>query len=217
MSNDPLAQLEEWAAPLLSKLTKAEQAKLSRAVAFQLLRSQRARIRAGKNPDGTPYAPRKPQQDRIKNKPIRFKYDGDWSGRSTDAHREVKSYRDEGDRVTGYDLTAGAIRTFMKKGMSDFTAPTSTVSGSIRERRGQIRRMFDKVGKKMEIIPEPNGVAVGFVDRTARIARIHQFGLSDNVRPNVRVRYPVRQLLGFTNDDIDTIRNMLIEHLASKD
>ncbi|WP_137939138.1 phage virion morphogenesis protein [Chitinivorax sp. B] len=46
---------------LLAKLKPAERHKLARQIAPELRRSQQQRIAAQLNPDGTPYAPRKPQ------------------------------------------------------------------------------------------------------------------------------------------------------------
>ena len=56
-----LQQLEQWAAPLLAKLTPAERRKLASRIARDLRRSQQRRITAQRNPDGTPFEPRKPQ------------------------------------------------------------------------------------------------------------------------------------------------------------
>lgn len=61
MSDDDLQALEDWAAPLLDRLEAKERRRLARLVARDLRRSQRKRIKAQQNPDGTPYAPRKPQ------------------------------------------------------------------------------------------------------------------------------------------------------------
>ncbi|WP_136067089.1 phage virion morphogenesis protein [Modicisalibacter radicis] len=59
---DNLQALEDWAAPLLARLEAKERRRLARAIARDLRRSQRERIRSQTNPDGTPYAPRKPQK-----------------------------------------------------------------------------------------------------------------------------------------------------------
>lgn len=59
--NDPLNALEDWGAPLLAKLGPAERRKLARSVGQALRRSQAARIAGQRNPDGSAYAPRKPQ------------------------------------------------------------------------------------------------------------------------------------------------------------
>lgn len=56
-----LRDLEEWAAPLLAKLSPNERRKLARTIGQRLRQSQRARIAAQQNPDGSPFAPRKPQ------------------------------------------------------------------------------------------------------------------------------------------------------------
>lgn len=70
MAND-LQALEEWAAPLLSRMDVKERRRLARTIATELRRSQRDRIKAQRNPDGTPYAPRKPQQWRNQQGAIR--------------------------------------------------------------------------------------------------------------------------------------------------
>ncbi|SOC56471.1 phage virion morphogenesis (putative tail completion) protein [Chromohalobacter canadensis] len=68
---DDLQALEDWAAPLLAKLEAKERRRLARAIARDLRRSQRRRIRSQTNPDGTPYAPRKPQKWRARQGSIR--------------------------------------------------------------------------------------------------------------------------------------------------
>lgn len=59
--DDELQALENWVAPLLAKLDPKARRTLARRVAQDLRRAQRERIKAQQNPDGTPYAPRKPQ------------------------------------------------------------------------------------------------------------------------------------------------------------
>ncbi|KJH82848.1 phage virion morphogenesis protein [Stutzerimonas stutzeri] len=59
---DDLQALEDWAGALLNRLQPAERRKVTQAVARDLRRSQQQRIAAQKNPDGTPFAPRKPRQ-----------------------------------------------------------------------------------------------------------------------------------------------------------
>lgn len=58
---DDLQSLEEWAAPLLEKLTPKERRKLARTIATALRRRQRERIADQRNPDGSAYEPRKPK------------------------------------------------------------------------------------------------------------------------------------------------------------
>lgn len=68
---DNMQALEEWVGPLLAKLDVKQRRALARNVARDLRRRQRDRIRAQTNPDGTPYAPRKPQSFRAKQGSIR--------------------------------------------------------------------------------------------------------------------------------------------------
>tara|TARA_Y100001949_G_scaffold163033_3_gene156582 strand:- start:647 stop:1105 length:459 start_codon:yes stop_codon:yes gene_type:complete len=59
---DDLQALEDWAGALLNRLDPAARRKVTQSVARDLRRSQQQRIGEQKNPDGTPYAPRKPRQ-----------------------------------------------------------------------------------------------------------------------------------------------------------
>jgi len=56
---DNLAALEDWAGALLAKLSPAERRKLTTRIGRDLRRNQQQRIATQRNPDGTPYAPRK--------------------------------------------------------------------------------------------------------------------------------------------------------------
>ncbi|WP_416140790.1 phage virion morphogenesis protein [Halomonas sp. HK25] len=58
---DDLDAMESWAAPLLERLQPAERRKLARDIARALRKNQAGRIKAQKNPDGSPFEPRKPQ------------------------------------------------------------------------------------------------------------------------------------------------------------
>lgn len=59
---DNLHALEDWAGALLAKLQPAQRRRLNQQIARELRRRQQQRIAAQKNPDGTPYAPRKARQ-----------------------------------------------------------------------------------------------------------------------------------------------------------
>lgn len=54
-------ELDAYLAGLLAKLEAPQRRALARAVAVELRRRQSARIAEQRNPDGTPYEPRKPQ------------------------------------------------------------------------------------------------------------------------------------------------------------
>lgn len=70
MTNN-LEALEDWAGVLLSKLEPAARSKLARSLAQKLRRSQQQRVKQQRNPDGSPYAARKPRD--LKGKKGRIK------------------------------------------------------------------------------------------------------------------------------------------------
>lgn len=59
---DDLRALEDWAGALLNQLQPKERRQVTQTIARELRRRQQQRIGAQRNPDGTPYAPRKPRQ-----------------------------------------------------------------------------------------------------------------------------------------------------------
>lgn len=63
---DNLAALEDWAGVLLARLSPAERRKLTTRIGRDLRRNQQQRIATQRNPDGTPYAPRKAKALRSK-------------------------------------------------------------------------------------------------------------------------------------------------------
>lgn len=147
---DNLRDLERWAEPLLARLTPAARRRLARTIATELRRRQRERIASQRNPDGTPFEPRKPQA---------------------------------------------------------------------RHQRGAIRRMpmFTKIrqARHLRTRADPNTAEAGFFGRVARIARAHQEGRRDRVRPGGPMHdYAQRELLGYSDADRRLIRDLLIQHLA---
>ncbi|WP_027474619.1 phage virion morphogenesis protein [Curvibacter gracilis] len=96
-----------------------------------------------------------------------------------------------------------------------------------RNKRGEIRRkaqagkagmrMFLKMGtpKNLKAMATPSEAVVGFVGRAERIARVHQFGLSDRVTPGgPTYRYPARELIGMTDAQIERVRDLIATHLG---
>lgn len=151
MAND-LDALEDWAGVLLSKLEPATRSKLAQSLAQKLRRGQQQRVRQQRNPDGSPYAARKPRD--LKGKKGRIK-------------RQVK--------------------------------------------------MFHKLPKASYMKAKGDGqsITVGFTGRVARIARVHQYGLKDRAEANApQVLYKKREVLGFTSQDLELIRDGLLAHLT---
>lgn len=216
MTNDDMTALEDWAEPLLQQLEPSNRRKLMRQVGIQLAKSQRDRIRAQKNPDGSRYKPRKERRE-IK-KPISFQYVKPGSeGRVA----SMVSFRDEGDRMIGYDREARGLRTFLKRRIEYYMRPRHT-AGAIRSQRGSIRRaaMFTKIrqAKYLRVQQWDEGSAtVGFVSGVARFASVHQFGKRVPVEPGGPMAdYPERRLLGLSARDHEMIRDSLIDALTPR-
>jgi phage virion morphogenesis protein len=151
MSDANLTLLEDWVDGLLLAIGPVGRRRIAQSVAIVLRRSQQQRIADQRNPDGTPYVPRK-----------------------------VKRLRDKTGRI----------------------------------KRG---KMFAKLrtAKHLKTQATPEAAIVAFKGRAARIARVHQYGLTDRVASNgPRVRYARRELLGFNVKDREQIRQLLIEHFV---
>lgn len=88
----------------------------------------------------------------------------------------------------------------------------------LRRKQGRIKRqMFAKLrqAKYLKARGTAEGAAVEFVGRVSRIANVHQFGLRDRVeKGGPEVAYPARELLGFTDDDLALIEEMVLDTLA---
>jgi phage virion morphogenesis protein len=148
---DELRALEDWAGALLAKLEPKQRRQLNQDIARKLRRSQQQRIAAQRNPDGTPYAPRKARQP-------------------------------------------------------------------LRSKRGRVKqKMFTKLrqARYLKLQSDASSIALGFLSRTARLARVHQYGLRDRPGKGQHdVQYSRRELLGFASADLEMIRDELLDHLA---
>lgn len=214
--SDDLSRLEDWAGALLSRLSAAERRQLNVSIARDLRRSQQRRIKANRNPDGSAYALRK-QAKEARAKPVRFLYR---KPNGTERLVDMRSWGYQGKLMVGYDREADAIRSFNRERVVRFLKPGGgSAGGALRSKRGSIKRqaMFKKIGaaRFLKIQSDPNLIAVGFLGRTAHLAGIHQFGLRDRPgRGAPETQYERRELLGFTDADLDLIRDRLLEHLA---
>lgn len=91
---------------------------------------------------------------------------------------------------------------------------------NLRGKQGHIRRkleMFKKLKNAtyLKARGDSNAITVGFTGRIARIARVHQYGLKDRAeRGAPDVQYEQREVLGFTEADLDVIRDSLLAHLT---
>lgn len=92
---------------------------------------------------------------------------------------------------------------------------------NLRGIKGRIKRqkaaMFENIRtqKNLKIEQDENQLSVRFFVRVARIARVHQEGLTDKVAKKGRSIAIQRALLGFSAADQALIRVALLRHLAA--
>lgn len=88
-----------------------------------------------------------------------------------------------------------------------------------RDKAGRIRRdrMFRKLAlaSRLKLDSTSNAIGISFMARNARIARVHHYGLHDAPAPGQKpIKYANRRLLGFTDEDLELIRDELIDHIS---
>lgn len=205
MSENSLDALNHELAGLLARVSPAERKKLSRAIVRDLRKSQIARIREQKNPDGSAYTQRKAQFITVQRE-MRFI----WRGQQ----RSLKNWQQNKRMITGFDTDKGAVRSFRKGDIQRFV--------SVKKDRIKVKgkskqtRMFKRLAtaRYMRIFANENEASVYFAPAAANIAAVHQFGLKERLH-NLDIQYPQRQLLGFSPDDARQIEAAIIDFLAS--
>lgn len=108
-----LDALEDWAAPLLERLEAGERRRLARTLATELRRSQRERIRRQRNPDGTPYEPRK----RIRGKAGGIRRRAMFQKLATPRHLKIRT--DAGSAAVGFFGRVARIAAVHHYGLRD--------------------------------------------------------------------------------------------------
>lgn len=100
----------------------------------------------------------------------------------------------------------------------DGTAYAPRKRQPLRAKKGRIKReMFAKLrtNRYLKVSGNDSAAVVEFTGKVQRIARVHQLGLKDKPgRNGAETKYPERPLLGFSNDERDFIKSLLIAHLA---
>jgi len=212
---DDLSQLETWAAPLLARLNSQERRAMMRDLAIGLRKRQSDRIKKQENPDSSSFVPRKSNRVRSANPPIRFLYKKP-NGISRIVY--MRSWQNNGLRITGFDREANGIRTILKSRIEHYL-PTPSGSGqTLRNKKGRIKqKMFQRLTqpKFFKMASDINSAAVGFNGNAADIAEIHQLGLKDEVNNSgLEYDYPKRELLGFSNADRQWVNDFLVDRLT---
>ncbi|PZR37175.1 phage virion morphogenesis protein [Caulobacter segnis] len=222
--DEELRKLESTLGAVVAQMEPAARSALARKMAHALRASQAARMRAQAGPDGEPWPARKNQaRDRKANRPIRFLYRK--PGADEPRVADLRSWRRDGAQIIGYDRERGAIRTFLRGRIvrhlpAEGAADPGKMEADLRGRGGQIRKrveaMFVKMrtNRHLKAGGSPTEAWVEFTSRAERIARVSQFGLKDKVRPGgPEVRYPQRQLLGFSAEDREAMIQLTLDHL----
>ena len=119
----------------------------------------------------------------------------------------------------GRDLRRNQQTRIASQRNPDGTAYAARKPRQLRKKAGRIKRqMFARLrqAKYLRQQSTPNSIAIAFAGRVARIARVHQYGLRDRPgRGQDDVQYDRRELLGFTDDDLEMIRDRLLTHLTA--
>ncbi|KJZ51981.1 phage virion morphogenesis protein [Pseudomonas marginalis] len=124
-------------------------------------------------------------------------------------------------RSIGQELRRSQQKRVMAQENPDGSKFAPRKQRNLRGKQGRVKRklaMFKKLrtASYLKVRGDRNAVTVGFTGRIARIARVHQYGLKDRAeRGAPDVRYEQRELLGFTEFDLDLIRHSLLTHITA--
>lgn len=86
----------------------------------------------------------------------------------------------------------------------------------LKQGRGSLRRkMFFKISNPawLKARASEQQAVVEFVGTANRLATIHQYGLKDRIKGR-EIRYPARELLGITNQEVERLEELLLAHLT---
>lgn len=123
-------------------------------------------------------------------------------------------------RSIGQELRRSQQKRVMAQENPDGSKYAPRKKRDLRGKQGRVRQklaMFKKLRtvRYMKVRGDANAVTVGFTGRLTRIARVHQYGLKDRAeRGAPETRYEQREVLGFTDSDLDLIRDSLLSHLT---
>ncbi|MEW5714576.1 phage virion morphogenesis protein [Pseudomonas sp. SB113] len=124
-------------------------------------------------------------------------------------------------RSIGQELRRSQQKRVMAQENPDGSKFAPRKQRNLRGKQGRVQRkltMFKKLrtASYLKVRGDSSSITMGFTGRIARIARVHQFGLKDRAeRGAPDVRYEQREVLGFTDNDLDLIRDSLLSHLTA--
>ncbi|WP_435954066.1 phage virion morphogenesis protein [Dryocola sp. BD626] len=208
MNADPLFhELDTYLAQVAKSLTPVERRILSRDVAIGLRKRQQQRINNQKNTSGESYTPRRKKSRRSQGG-IKFL----WHNELRELANWNTTGRGEHRSITGYDVDKGSLRTFFKRDIQRYIEiNVSQVRRTSTSKEKMFRRL--RTARFLKAYGTASAAVVGYSGHTAEIASVHQYGEVDNVAPGARTRYPARELLGFTESDLDWLADTIVSFL----
>ncbi|MBG6245591.1 phage virion morphogenesis protein [Candidatus Symbiopectobacterium sp. 'North America'] len=205
-----LKPFDDELAGLLAKMSPASRKALARDIANDLRKTNQARIRKQKSPDGMAFTQRKAQVITVQRGMKIL-----WN----DEVRSLKNWRKRkarfGTLFTGYDTDRKAIRSFY---ISDIQRFIEVKKERVNTRSGKAKALiFQQLvkNKYMLAVASPNDATITFANKARRVAEIHHYGQTDKQRGhNKEIQYPERQLLGITRSDKERVSDLVIQHLS---
>ncbi|MCN2137985.1 phage virion morphogenesis protein [Escherichia coli] len=118
---------------------------------------------------------------------------------------------------------AKTLRTRQQRRIKSQTSPDGTPYAArkrqpVKAKKGRVKReMFAKLrtNRFMKATGGNDAAVVEFTGKVQRMANVHQYGLKDKPSRNSKpVQYDARPLIGFSDDDRQTVEAIIIEKLS---
>lgn len=177
---------------LIRKLSPAERRRLARDIGGKIRQANKRRIQANIAPDGSRFSPRQGVPARKFSGRLRPEQDFVYNGKLR-RFRTLRQLPDV-DAVAGWEYTTGRV----------FKAFRNKIGKPDNSPRGKL--MFRKIHqyKYLKLKATDHEAAVGFMSGLAAyIAAAHHYGEDGR---------PARELLGFSDDDLNLIEDLVIQH-----
>ncbi|HHQ4650252.1 TPA: phage virion morphogenesis protein [Aeromonas hydrophila] len=94
-------------------------------------------------------------------------------------------------------------------------APRKPLKKLAKKRGAARRKMFQRLvsPRWLKATSTEHQALVEFVGSANRLATIHQYGLKDRIKGR-EIRYPARELLGITHQEVEQLEERLLAHLT---
>lgn len=210
-----LHRMENWIGGITANLSPSKRAQVSRRIANTLRGTNAKNIARQREADGNAFTARKtaaPLKPSARAKKFIYPSGGSGIGRTV----LLKSWVKKGHIYTGFDVEAGAIRSFDKSKIIKYLSVSNEEQNKNAPKRKSTiksRLMFRKLRTfgKLRASSNANMAQAGYSGKDAEIASVHQFGGIDQVHKNgPSVKYEQRKLLGLSKEAENQILNMLV-------